>query len=55
MFEKIKQLIKGNQIVVKKSNKENIQIENFQYDMSNRVNRTNLLFILLLEKKDSIE
>ena len=51
MFEKLKQMLPRKKAVVEK---EKIELSEFQCDMSNRVNRMNVLFILLSEK-DSIK
>jgi len=45
MFKKLKQILPRKKVVAKK-----IELSEFHCDMSNRVNRMNILFILLLEK-----
>ena len=47
MFEKLKQMLPRKKVVVEK---EKIELSEFHCDMSNRVNRMNVLFILLSEK-----
>tara|TARA_B100000902_G_C27168286_1_gene842409 strand:- start:10 stop:174 length:165 start_codon:yes stop_codon:yes gene_type:complete len=52
MFEKLKQILPRKKVVVEK---EKIELSEFHCDMSNRVNRMNILFILLSVEKDTIK